>query len=104
MAKTCNNCGTENATSNVPYVVHESSMARAERHNKRLWIALIVTIAMIFASNALWLWAWMQYDYTSEEIIVEQDTKDGGNANYIGNDGDIVNGISEGNNTAKNTP
>ena len=34
-------------------------------------------------------------NYTSEEIIVEHDAQDGGNANYIGNDGDIVNGLPE---------
>jgi hypothetical protein len=39
----------------------------------------------------------MQYDYTSEtyeEVIV--DAKDGGNANYIGQDGDIYNGENNG--------
>jgi hypothetical protein len=55
-------------------------------------VALIVAIALMFASNACWLWAWCQYDYYSEETIIEQDAKDGGNANYIGNDGDIING------------
>ena len=61
----------------------------------RLIAIVIVCICLIFASNAAWLYAWMQYDYSSEEIIVEQDAQDGGNANYIGNDGDIVNGLPE---------
>lgn len=99
MSKTCNNCGTENLNVTVPYVVHEATVARQERQIKRMWIALIVAVALVFASNALWLWAWMQYDYTSEEIIVEQDAQDGGNANYIGNNGDINNGVSENNNS-----
>ena len=75
----------------------ELAFAFAERMVKRLWIALIFCIALIFASNAGWLFCWMQYDYsgTYEEIIVEQDAQDGGNANYIGNDGDIVNGLPE---------
>ena len=73
----------------------ELAFAFSERMVKRLWIALIVCICLIFASNAACLYAWMQYDYTSEEIIVEQDAQDGGNANYIGNDGDIVNGLPE---------
>ena len=85
-----------NTPENVPYIVHETAMARNERNVKRMIIAIIVSIALLFASNALWLWAWMQYDYSGEEIIVEQDTTDGGNANYIGNDGDIVNGLPEG--------
>lgn len=90
MAKTCNNCGTENQNVTVPYVVHESTVARMERIIKRQWIALIVAVALIFASNAIWLYAWMQYDYSSEEIIV--DAEDNGDANYIGQDGNIYNG------------
>ena len=91
MAKTCNGCGVENESVTVPYVVHESAMARAERNVKRLWIAIIVSVALLFASNALWLWAWMQYDYESYEAI----TDNGGDANIIGNDGDIYNGYGE---------
>ena len=60
----------------------------------RLIAIVIVCICVIFASNAAWLYAWMQYDYTSKEVIVDVNSDDGGNANYIGNDGDIVNGES----------
>lgn len=82
---------------NVPYIVFEGEQARNERHVKRLTIALIISIILIFVSNAIWLYAWMQYDYTSTETIVEQDSSDGGDANYIGNDGSIINGETEGN-------
>ena len=89
----CNNC-KENEQ--IPHHSKEElAFAFSERMVKRLWIALIICICFIFASNAAWLYAWMQYDYSSEEIIVEQDAQDGGNANYIGNDGDIVNGLPE---------
>jgi uncharacterized paraquat-inducible protein A len=92
MAKNCSNCNTaENQSVTVPYVVHESAMARAERNIKRLWIAIIASIVLLFASNAFWLWAWMQYDYESYEAI----TDSGGDANIIGNDGDIYNGYGE---------
>ena len=93
----CETCKGKDAHApeSVPYIVHESSMARMERQVKRLWIALIVSVVLLFASSAIFTWAWMQYDYSSEEIIVEQDAQDGGNANYIGNDGDIVNGLPE---------
>lgn len=80
----------------VPFVVHESAMARNERTVKRLVIALIAAIALIFASNAIWLYAWMQYDYSNEGSVVDVDANDGV-ANYIGNDGDIVNGADYGN-------
>lgn len=57
----------------VPYIVHESAMARNERTNKRLVVALIVAIALMFVSNAFWLWAWTNYDYAGEETVVTQD-------------------------------
>ena len=93
----CEVCTEKKTPEPVPFVAYELEMARSERNIKRLWIALIVAVALMFASNMAWLCAWMQYDYTSEEIIVEQDAQDGGNANYIGNDGDIVNGLPESN-------
>ena len=101
----CETCKGKDAHApeSVPYIVHESSMARMERQVKRGWIALIVAVCLLFASNAVWLYAWYQYDYSSEEIIVEQDAQDGGNANYIGNDGDIVNGLPESDGTETET-
>ena len=73
----------------VPYIVHEGEVARLERTIKRLVIVVIISIALIFASNAIWLYAWNQYDYESSDTqIVKVDGKDG-NANYIGNDGVI---------------
>lgn len=80
-----------NTPENVPYIVHEAAMARNERNVKRMIVALVAAIALLFASNALWLWAWMQYDYESYEAI----TDNGGDANIIGNDGDIYNGYGE---------
>ena len=51
----------------------------------------------------MWLWGWLQYDYTSvtEEIIV--DAEDNGNANYIGQDGNIYNGEDNSKETQANT-
>ena len=100
------NCETckkvQNAPENVPYIVHESSMARMDRQIKRLWIALIVAIVLIFASIAIFTYALLQYDYSSEEIVTV-DGKDG-ISNYIGNDGDIVNGESYGSEAEKTNP
>lgn len=77
----------------VPYVVHEGILSRMERSNKRMLIALIIAVTLLFASNALWLYEWTQYDYcgdtTSQDVTLE--SKDG-IANYIGNNGDINNG------------
>lgn len=77
----------------VPYAAYEGLQVRHERTVKRLIIAIIIIAIMMFASNMAWLYAWQSYDYGSEEtVMVEQDTKDGGNANYVGGNGDISNG------------
>ena len=100
----CETCkGKEaHAPESVPYIVHESSMARMERQIKRLWIAVIVAVVLLFASSAIFTYAWLQYDYSSEEIVTV-DGKDG-IANYIGNDGDIVNGENHGSETEETNP
>lgn len=77
----CDACKEIKKTEPVPYIVHESAMARQERHIKRLVIALIVAIALIFASNAAWLYAWCQYDYSGKETVYDQD---GEGLNIIG--------------------
>lgn len=86
---------TERSPDMVPYIVHEGSMARVERQGRRIFIALVIAILLLFASNALWLYAWMQYDYVGETSTttktVDVNAKDGV-ANYIGNSGDINNG------------
>lgn len=46
----------------VPYIVHESIVSRLERTIKRLFILLIVTVVLIFASNAVWIYFWNQYE------------------------------------------
>ena len=93
---------------NIPYIVYESAQARNERTIKRLIAALIIATILIFASNIVWSYIWTQYDYveTEEELRVHISTEGGGDANYIGNDGDIVNGennsIQETNYESKN--
>ena len=85
-----------NTPENVPYIVHEAAMARNEWNVKRMIVALVAAIALLFASNALWLWAWRQYDYESYEVTADGDS----NANYIGQDGTIYNGgINQGEET-----
>ena len=83
-----------NSSASIPYFAHEGMMARNERTIKRLIISLIIAVVLIFASNALWLYAWMQYDYTDTESTETVDVDGSGDciANYIGNDGDINNG------------
>ncbi len=76
----------------VPYIVYESEQSRSERYIKRLTVALIIAIVLMFLSNALWLYEWCQYDYVDTTVMV--DGGGDGNANYIGEDGDINNGAN----------
>ena len=55
-SKVCDSCNpSSKSPASVPYAAFEASMTRAERIIKRLVIALIVTIALTFASNIGWL-------------------------------------------------
>lgn len=93
----------------VPYIVYEGEQVRNERNIKRLVIALVITIMLLFATNALWLSAWLQYDYVGKETLETTETKDvlvnadNGTANYVGHDGDIVNGEHQGDNDSNET-
>ena len=87
MAKTCNGCGTENKNVTVPYVVHESAMARSERQIKRMRIALIVLAVALFLTNMAWIGYQSQFDTFS----YDQDG-DGINNVNVGEQGNIING------------
>lgn len=68
----------------VPYIVYEGAQARHERTIKRLIIIIIIAISMLFASNAIWLYVWSQYD------TVEYDyTQDGRGVNIIGSENEV---------------
>lgn len=89
----CSNCNNEKtAPEAVPYIVHESAMARAERSAKRLCTVIILLIVLLVGSNGAWLWYESQFETVTTEIT--QENADGYN-NYIGNDGDIVNGETD---------
>lgn len=70
----------------------DSVLAFAERTIKRLWIAIILLIVLLVATNAMWIWNEAQY--VDEQVEVTQRNEDGYNS-HIGNDGDIVYGNSD---------
>lgn len=87
----------------------ETVMIRQDRKEKRLFIIIIILIIAILLSNMAWFYAWQSYDYVSEDSYSETVNVDGkdGTANYIGNNGDIVNGENNSNtdtSTQKNPP
>lgn len=74
----------------VPYIVHEGIVARMERHIKRLWVALIVAIAVIAITNI----AWLYYESQFETISYTQDGEGLNNIN-TGTQGDLYGSESE---------
>ena len=96
--KKCNHCGTDKNPDNVPYIAHESAMARSERNIKRLWIIILVLIVALIGTNLAQIIHESQNEVVEEtSTTITQDNADSYN-NYIGNDGDIVNGKADNNN------
>ena len=87
--KKCNNCGADKAPASVPFAGYESAMAQIRR---LVWV-IVLLIVLLVGTNAGWLWYESQFEGVEEttETIITQDNTEGYN-NYIGNDGDIVNG------------
>ena len=92
--KKCNNCGADKAPANVPFAVYESVMAQIRR---LVWV-IVLLIVLLVGSNVGWLIYEAQFEVVEETTTtITQDNADGYN-NYIGNDGDIVNGEADDNN------
>ena len=66
---------------------HESSQAVLERIIHRLIAIIVVLVALLFISNAIWIYAWNNFDNKASTVI----NKDGV-SNYIGGDGVIESG------------
>lgn len=68
----------------IPYVVHESEVARLERTIKRLFIICVLLIIVAVGTNAYWIWYEAQWQ---DEVItqeIKQDSGEGGTNTYSG--------------------
>ena len=79
----CKSCKESRSPSSVPYVVHESALARAERTQKRLWVTVLLLIVLLVGSNAGWLLYESQFETVTQ--TVEQEADNGTN-NFVGGD------------------
>lgn len=76
----------------VPYIVHEGAMARAERTVKRLWISTILLLIALIATNAAWIWYESQWEVveevtTTQSVTQSADSKEGDAINrFVGGD------------------
>lgn len=73
---------------------HESAMARMERTNTRCFLVIVLLIILLFVTNGAWIYYESQYAVVTESTTVTQSNDDGVN-NFIGEDGDIVNGETD---------
>lgn len=60
----------------IPYIVHESMLARQERTIRRLFIIIILLIILLVGTNLCWLWYESQFEDVST-TTVEADTENG---------------------------
>jgi hypothetical protein len=82
----------------VPYIVHESAMARQERTIKRLWILLILVISLLVATNGAWIW----YESQWEDVVVEQEVDTGEGNAFVAGVGDVNYGKDQAESDAQN--
>lgn len=91
MEKVCTGCNknsNENGEHSAQWELIKWQGQQFASTIKKLWILILTLIILLFASNAIWIWYINQYDFSS--CTVEQDGE--GINNYIGEDGDILNG------------
>lgn len=94
MSKTCNSCNT-NDMAVMPIAQHEKDQQRLMGIIKWLIVVIVVLIVLLVGSNVGWLIYNSQFEVVEETATtITQDNADGYN-NYIGNDGDIVNGEAD---------
>ena len=94
----CKRCAMNDDMTNV--VMSSADWQRSEqrhlRREKRFVALIVLLVLLLVGSNMCWLIYENQFEVVEEttETIIKQDNS-GGYNNYIGNDGDIVNGETD---------
>lgn len=73
----------------IPYIVHESILARMERTIKRLWILCIIIFVAFVVSNGMWVYYEGQFTTVETVETVEQDVDTGDGTAMVTGIGDI---------------
>lgn len=84
----CANCSIYARSESVPYIVHESDMARLERANKR-WFTLCVVLiaALVLALVGLWYQSTLYHRVTETTVTdVWQDSDNSSTNRFVGGD------------------
>lgn len=83
----------------IPYVVYEQEKVHQHKTNVRWFIITLVLIFALVASNVAWFIYESQFEIVEDtveqyEYEITQECDDGNN-NFVGHDGDIVNGEAD---------
>ena len=92
----CETCKNKPTTpESVPYIAHESAMARMERTNKRLWITNLILIFLLVGA----IIGFAYYENQFEDVVTTIEAEQDGSGVNIVSGGDLDYGAeSEGNN------
>ena len=71
----------------VSQAAFEFTIEKMSQAMKRMLIIIILLIVALIGTNIAWILYESQYETETYQVVA-----DDGNANYIGNDGDIFNG------------
>lgn len=72
----------------IPYYAHEGEMSRMERINKRWFVAFLIVLVMLFATNA----GWIIYEHQFETYDIQQAVETGQGDAAVAGIGDAING------------
>lgn len=93
----CDGCAEEKKTpETIPYIVHETTVARMERTVKRMWVLLILLVVLLTATNGAWIWHESQFEDIYQEVT--QDAESGTNNFIFGDNYGEANDKNEGQN------
>ena len=82
----------------IPYIVHESQMARMERIIKRLFVLCVILIVLLFGTNVGWIYYEQQFEDVETTVTQDLDAGEGDAIVYDGvhiNSEEITDGESE---------
>ena len=88
----CKSCKEARENPVVSRYAFEAALSAMERTVKKLWVVIIILLALLAGTNAAWIY--YEAQFTEEQIEVRQENDSRYN-NYIGHDGDIHNGETD---------
>ena len=65
-------------------IAFERMQAKDERNDHWRNIIIIVLIVLLVLTNAMWLYAWQQYDYVYDDYTEVEASQDGDGVNIVG--------------------